>query len=89
VQVLQPALLALASHRVVAIAWVAGAAGFAGAFLLPVDPVTAATIAQLVAGLVTTVIMAAVLLRHLSASLGGRHGGMRGPVRAFGSEAQS
>jgi O-antigen/teichoic acid export membrane protein len=66
VQVLQPALLAVASHRVVAVAWAAGGAGFAVAFLLPVDPISAGTTAQLAAGLLTATIMAVALHRRLT-----------------------
>jgi hypothetical protein len=72
VQVLQPALLAVASHRMVAAGWVAGGVVFVVAFLLPVDPVTAATVAQLAAGLVTAAIMALALRPRLA--LGSRVG---------------
>jgi O-antigen/teichoic acid export membrane protein len=65
IQVLQPALLAVAGHRVVAAAWVAGVAVFAASFALPVDPVLAATIAQVVAGVATTAVMGVALARHL------------------------
>jgi len=66
VQVLQPALLAVASHRMVAVAWIAGVVVFAAAFLLPVDPVTAATTAQLAAGVATAGIMALALRGRLA-----------------------
>jgi O-antigen/teichoic acid export membrane protein len=68
VQVLQPALIAVAGHRVVAAAWVAGAVSFGIAFLLPVDAVVEATIAQVVAGVVTVAVMAAALRRQLRAA---------------------
>ncbi len=65
VQVLQPALLAVASHRVIAAAWLSGAVCFGLAFALPVDPIVAATIAQLVAGAVTVAMMGVALRPHL------------------------
>lgn len=68
VQVLQPALIAVAGHRVVAAAWLAGAGCFAAVFALPLAPVAAATVAQVVAGAVTTAVMAVALLRHLHAA---------------------
>jgi O-antigen/teichoic acid export membrane protein len=61
VQVLQPALLAVAGHRLVAAAWLAGTLCFAAAFALPVDPLVAATIAQIVAGVATAGVLAAAL----------------------------
>jgi O-antigen/teichoic acid export membrane protein len=68
VQVLQPALLAVASHRVIALAWIAGSVCFAVAFLLPVHPVSAAVIAQLAAGAVTLAVMAVALRLRLQAA---------------------
>lgn len=68
VQVLQPALIAVAGHRIVAAAWVAGVVTFVAAFALPVDAVTAATIAQVGSGVVTVAVMGAALLRHLRAT---------------------
>jgi O-antigen/teichoic acid export membrane protein len=65
VQVLQPALLAVAGHRLVAAAWVAGVAVFAASFALPLDAVLAATVAQLMAGVTTTTVMGIALARHL------------------------
>lgn len=65
VQVLQPALLAVAGHRLVAAGWLAGTMCFAAAFALPVDPVTAATIAQVVAGAATVGVLGAALRRPL------------------------
>jgi O-antigen/teichoic acid export membrane protein len=67
VQVLQPALLAVASHRLIAAAWVAGAVSFGVPFLFAVDAISAATLAQLAAGLVTAVVMAAALGQRLRA----------------------
>lgn len=76
VQVLQPALLAVSSHRMVAVGWIVGVLAFAAAFALPIDPVDVATVAQLAAGVATAVIMALALRRHLitPASPGGRVG---------------
>jgi hypothetical protein len=68
VQVLQPALLAVAGHRVVAAAWVAGVAVFAASFALPLDAIVAATLAQVVAGIATTAVMGVALARHLRAA---------------------
>lgn len=65
VQVLQPALIAVGGHRIVAGAWLAGAVAFTAAFALPIHPVTAATAAQSVAGLATAVVMATALRRRL------------------------
>lgn len=65
IQVLQPALIAVAGHRIVAWAWLAGAVSFAAAFALPVQPVTAATIAQVAGAVVTAGILATALRRHL------------------------
>jgi O-antigen/teichoic acid export membrane protein len=70
VQVLQPALLAVASHRVIALAWIAGSVCFAVAFLLPVHPVDAAVIAQLAAGAVTLAVMAVALRLRLRSAVG-------------------
>jgi O-antigen/teichoic acid export membrane protein len=70
IQVLQPALLAVASHRVIAYSWIAGSVCFASAFLLPVHPVTAAVVAQLVAGAVTLAVMAVALRLRLKATAG-------------------
>jgi O-antigen/teichoic acid export membrane protein len=65
VQVLQPALLAVAGHRVVAAAWLAGTGCFAVAFALPVSPITAATVAQIVAGLATVGVLGVALRGQL------------------------
>jgi O-antigen/teichoic acid export membrane protein len=68
VQVLQPALIAVAGHRVVAAAWLFGVVLFGACFALPVDPVAEATLAQVVAGAATTTVMGVALLRHLRAA---------------------
>jgi O-antigen/teichoic acid export membrane protein len=65
VQVLQPALIAVAGHRVVAAAWLAGAGCFAAAFALPLEPVAAATVAQVVSAAATVAVMALALVRQL------------------------
>jgi O-antigen/teichoic acid export membrane protein len=68
VQVLQPALIAVAGHRVVAAGWAAGVVCFAAAFTLPLDPIAAATVAQVVAGVATCAVMGFSLLRVLRAA---------------------
>jgi zinc transporter ZupT len=68
VQVLQPALIAVASHRSVAGAWLLGTACFAAAFALPIDAVAAGTTAQIVAGAATLAVMAVALRHHLHPS---------------------
>ncbi len=70
IQVLQPALIAVAGHRLVATAWLAGATTFGACFALPVGPVVAATLAQVLAGMITTAVMAVALLRRLRPSPG-------------------
>jgi O-antigen/teichoic acid export membrane protein len=65
VQVLQPALIAFAGHRLVAVAWAAGTAAFAISFTLPLAAVQAATLAQVAGGAVTAAVMATALLRYL------------------------
>jgi O-antigen/teichoic acid export membrane protein len=65
VQVLQPALIAVAGHRIVAVGWSIGTVCFAAAFALRVDPVVAATLAQLAAGAATATVLAIALRRHL------------------------
>ena len=74
VQVVQPALLAVASHRAIAAAWFAGSVCFAVAFLLPVGPVAAAVTAQLVAIAVTLGVMVAALQLRLRGGAGGQAG---------------
>lgn len=69
VQVLQPSLVALAKQPVIAAAWLAGTVCFALAFALTVDPVAAAaTAAQLVTGLATTVVLSVALHAQLTGS---------------------
>lgn len=62
-QVLQQGLLSVAGHRMVAIAWLAGMTLFCGSFLLPIDPVTAAIVAQY-AGVSATGILLIYALRR-------------------------
>lgn len=63
IAVLQSALLALARHRAVTAAYAAGMVALLACFTLPVEPVTAALIAQLVSGAVTVGFMTAVFRR--------------------------
>jgi len=72
VQVLQPATLALAAHRRVSLAWVAGIAIFGLCFLIPVAPVTAALVAQFAASATVTGVLAGTLVRRLRTGPGGR-----------------
>jgi O-antigen/teichoic acid export membrane protein len=65
VQVLQPALIAVAGHRLVAAAWVVGTAVFGLTFSLPLPTVPAAAVAQAAAGATTAMIMGITLRRHL------------------------
>ena len=65
VQVVQPALIAVASHRMVAGSWLIGIVFFAAAFALPLNPVQAATTAQIAAGAATLTAMAVALRRRL------------------------
>jgi len=65
VQILQPALIAVAGHRIVAAGWLVGTALFGAAFALPLDPVAAATVAQIAAGASTAVVLGLALRRHL------------------------
>jgi O-antigen/teichoic acid export membrane protein len=65
VQVVQPALIAVAGHRMVAGSWLIGIVLFAAAFALPLSPVPAATVAQIAAGAATLAVMTFALRRHL------------------------
>jgi len=65
VQVVQPALIAVAGHRMVAGSWLIGIVCFAAAFALPLDPVPAATAAQIAAGAATLTAMTVALRRRL------------------------
>jgi O-antigen/teichoic acid export membrane protein len=67
VQILQPALLAVAAHRIVAVAWVAGVLAFAATFSMPIDAITRATLAALAASAITAAVMAVALGRRLGA----------------------
>ena len=64
-QVLQPALVAIGRHRIVTTSCAAGTAVFLLILLLPLPPVTAALIAQLVGPGVVLLVGGAVLLRAL------------------------
>lgn len=63
IQVLQPALIAIDGHHMVAVAWLLGAIAFAACLAVPVDPVVRATAAQVAGGLVTAAVML-IGLRH-------------------------
>jgi hypothetical protein len=57
---------------VIALAWLAGSVCFAVAFLLPLQPVSAAVTAQLVASAVTLGVMVVALRLRLRGGLEGR-----------------
>jgi O-antigen/teichoic acid export membrane protein len=63
--VVQPTLVALGRQRVVTTAWVVGTAVFLVLLVLPVAPVTAALVAQLVGPLVVVAVLAGGTLRAL------------------------
>lgn len=65
VQLFQPALVAVGRHRALVAAWLSGAAAFGASFALPLDPVAAATVAQLAGPIVTLVCQLAFLARSL------------------------
>jgi O-antigen/teichoic acid export membrane protein len=76
-QVLQQGLLSVAGHRMVAIAWFAGMTLFCASFLLPIDPVKAAIVAQY-AGVSATGILLIYALRRafrgkITAAVDGGH----------------
>lgn len=60
-QVLQPGLIALGRHRVVTLAWLAGAVALVGLLALPGDPMRAGVIGQLAASAVVVSVMLAAL----------------------------
>jgi O-antigen/teichoic acid export membrane protein len=70
VQAVQPALIAVSSHRMVAGAWLLGLVCFAAAFALPLEPVAAASVAQIAAGAATLSAMTVALRRHLRTAKG-------------------
>ncbi|QJY45628.1 lipopolysaccharide biosynthesis protein [Pseudonocardia broussonetiae] len=65
--VVQPTLVALGQQRVVTVAWAAGTVVFLGLLVLPVAPVTAALVAQLVGPAVVVAVLAGGVLRALRA----------------------
>lgn len=65
--VVQPTLVALGQQRVVTVAWTAGTVVFLGLLVLPVAPVTAALVAQLVGPAVVVAVLAGGVLRALRA----------------------
>ncbi|MCK2237519.1 MULTISPECIES: lipopolysaccharide biosynthesis protein [unclassified Crossiella] len=65
-QVLQPALVAFGRHRVVSVGWVIGTAVLVGLLvLLPMEPIPAAVVAQLVGPLLVVLVTAAGLWRAI------------------------
>jgi len=64
--VVQPVLVALGQQRRVTVAWVIGSVVYVGLLLLPVQPVTAALIAQLTGPAVVLVLLSAEAVRVLS-----------------------
>ncbi len=56
-QVLQQGLLSVAGHRWVAVAWFCGMIAFGASFLLPIDPVDAAIVAQYTGVAVTGILL--------------------------------
>lgn len=66
--VLQPALLALGRQRAITLSWALGAFVFLGLLLLPIEPIAASTIAQLVGPFIVTALLAFNLRRALAAA---------------------
>lgn len=64
VLLLQPALVALRLHRILVLAWVAGAIAFTASFALPLPAVDCGIIAQIVGPLVTLGVQLVVLQRY-------------------------
>ena len=64
VLLLQPALVALRLHRLLVLAWVAGALAFTASFALPLPAVDCAIVAQIVGPLVTLGVQVLVLQRY-------------------------
>ncbi|MHC8503381.1 polysaccharide biosynthesis protein [Pseudonocardia artemisiae] len=64
-QVLQSALVALRVHRMTTVAWIIGTLIFVTLLFMPIDPVVAAVVAQLVAPFVVVSIMAVAMHRAL------------------------
>lgn len=65
--VVQPTLVALGRQQVVTVAWIAGTVVFLALLVLPVAPVTAALVAQLVGPAVVVAVLAGGVLRALRA----------------------
>lgn len=63
--VVQPTLIALRRQRVVTGAWIAGSVVFLALLVLPIDPVTAALLAQLAGPSVVLVVLATGVIRAL------------------------
>jgi O-antigen/teichoic acid export membrane protein len=63
--VMQPTLVALGRQQVVTVAWSAGTAVFLVLLVLPVPPITAALVAQLVGPLVVAAVLTGAAVRAL------------------------
>jgi O-antigen/teichoic acid export membrane protein len=63
--VMQPTLVALGRQQVVTVAWVAGTVVFLALLVLPVPPITAALVAQLVGPLVVAAVLTGAAVRAL------------------------
>ena len=63
--VVQPTLVAMGRQRLVTVAWVLGSVVFLGLLVLPIDPIAAALVAQLVGPAVVLVVLAVGVLRGL------------------------
>jgi O-antigen/teichoic acid export membrane protein len=66
-QVLQPGLIALGRHKLVTIAWLAGAVALVGLLALPGDPIRAGVAAQLAGSALVVTVMLTALRRALTA----------------------
>jgi O-antigen/teichoic acid export membrane protein len=65
ISLVQPALVALGSPTGMALGWVCGAAAFVVSFLLPLDPLDRAVVAQLFGPAVTLLVQARILRGRL------------------------
>ena len=65
--VMQPTLIALGRQQVVTVGWVAGTVVFLGLLVLPLEPITAALIAQLAGPAVVVAVLAGGVVRALRA----------------------
>ena len=83
-QVLQPGLVALGRHKIVTLAWAAGATALVALLALPGDPLRAGVTAQLAASALVVVVMLTSLYRALRTWESGPSGA--GSDRASGDE---